>query len=57
MGRRSHGAALAATIVIAVYEGRVRVVNARGQANAQVSPPGSCRNGCTRKRWLNHPAD
>jgi len=29
------GAALAATIVIAVYEGQVRVVNARGQADAQ----------------------
>ncbi|HMG23406.1 MAG TPA: hypothetical protein VK607_18860 [Kofleriaceae bacterium] len=28
------GAALAATIVIAVYEGRVRVVNARGHADA-----------------------
>lgn len=29
------GAALAATIVIAVYEGQVRVVNARGQADAR----------------------
>lgn len=29
------GAALAATIVIAVYEGRVRVVNARGQADGR----------------------
>jgi hypothetical protein len=29
------GAAVAATVVIAVYEGRVRVVNARGQADAR----------------------
>ncbi len=29
------GAALAATIVIAVYEGQIRVVNARGQADAR----------------------
>jgi hypothetical protein len=29
------GAAIAATVVISVYEGRVRVVNARGQADAR----------------------
>jgi len=29
------GAALAATVVIAVYEGRIRVVNARGEAEAR----------------------